>query len=67
VKFSTEKKDLSLKMVKNGTMTKLKQTSMQFMTGKMEKVKVKRQGTASNTVQEASKLKRKEEIVRNDL
>lgn len=33
VKFSTEKKDLSLRMVKNGANTKLKSTSMMFQTG----------------------------------
>lgn len=54
-------------MVKNGTITKLKQTSMNFVTGKTEKVKVKRAPTATAGGTDQTKLKRKEEIVKNDL
>lgn len=33
VKFSTDKNDLSLKVIKNGSVAKLKQTSLTFTTG----------------------------------
>lgn len=46
IKFSTEKPDLSIKMVKNGQHTKLKHTSMQFQTGQNEKVIAAKTGNA---------------------
>jgi hypothetical protein len=59
IKFSTAKRDMSLRMIKNGTITKLKQTSMVFQTGRIEKV--------SQKGADHSKVKRKEEVVKNDL
>jgi hypothetical protein len=39
MKFSTEKRDLTLNMAKNSAHVKLKQTSMTFQTGHVAKVR----------------------------
>jgi hypothetical protein len=69
IKFSTEKKDLTLKIEKNNQHTKLSATSLQFQSGQYEHIDVKesKKNTQSSSSDSSKQLVKKEQLKKNDL
>lgn len=72
VKFSTEKRDLTLKMIKLNQETHLTHTSMSFVTGYYQQIegpaeKVDKKKASQMNVQLDSQKAKKEILVKNDL
>ena len=70
IKFSTEKRDLTLKIEKNNQHTKLIGTTMQFQSGQYEHIDVKESkkvASASTNADSSKQLIKKELLKKNDL
>jgi hypothetical protein len=69
IKFSTEKKDLTLKIEKNNQHTKLVGTSMQFQSGQYEHIDIKdpKKLIQTNSSDSSKQLVKKELLKKNDL
>lgn len=69
IKFSTEKRDLTLKIEKNNQHTKLVGTSMQFQSGQYEHIDVKesKKSAQPSSADSSKQLIKKEQLKKNDL